>query len=99
MGVVTPGKAVEGGVQLALPIEAPAAPALRELTAWERLVADFTKTGLWQRGAEDAGAAPSADGSPGHDGERPPMPPDPAGSKPPSLPPPRPMPPLPPKRG
>lgn len=41
MGVVTPGKAVEGGVQLALPIEAPAAPALRELTAWERLVADY----------------------------------------------------------
>jgi error-prone DNA polymerase len=41
MGVVTPGKAVEGGVQLALPLEAPAAPALRELTRWERLVADY----------------------------------------------------------
>jgi error-prone DNA polymerase len=41
MGVVTPGKAVEGGVQLALPLEAPAAPALRELTSWERLVADY----------------------------------------------------------
>jgi error-prone DNA polymerase len=41
MGVVTPGRAVEGGVQLALPIEAPAAPALRELTRWERLVADY----------------------------------------------------------
>jgi error-prone DNA polymerase len=41
MGVVTPGRAVEGGVQLALPLEAPAAPALRELTRWERLVADY----------------------------------------------------------
>ncbi len=41
MGVVTPGRAVEGGVQLALPIEAPVAPALRELTSWERLVADY----------------------------------------------------------
>jgi error-prone DNA polymerase len=40
-GVVTPGRTVEGGVQLALPIEAPAAPALRELTRWERLVADY----------------------------------------------------------
>jgi error-prone DNA polymerase len=41
MGVVTPGRAVAGGVQLALPIEAPAAPALRDLTRWERLVADY----------------------------------------------------------
>ncbi len=41
MGVVTPGKAVEGGVQLSLPLDAPAAPALRELTRWERLVADY----------------------------------------------------------
>ncbi len=41
MGVVIPGRTVEGGVQLALPIEAPAAPALRDLTRWERLVADY----------------------------------------------------------
>jgi error-prone DNA polymerase len=41
MGVVTPGRPVAGGVQLALPIEAPAAPPLRELTRWERLVADY----------------------------------------------------------
>jgi error-prone DNA polymerase len=41
MGVVIPGKPVEGGVQLALPLEAPAAPALRDLTRWERLVADY----------------------------------------------------------
>src|SRR5436190_3741381 len=41
MGVVTPGRPVEGGVQLALPLEAPAAPALRDLTRWERMVADY----------------------------------------------------------
>ncbi len=41
MGVVAPGKPVAGGVQLALPIEAPAAPPLPELTRWERLVADY----------------------------------------------------------
>jgi error-prone DNA polymerase len=41
MGVVTPGKTVEGGLQLALPIDAPVAPALRDLTRWERLVADY----------------------------------------------------------
>jgi error-prone DNA polymerase len=41
MGVVTPGQAVAGGVQLALPLDAPDAPALRELTRWERLVADY----------------------------------------------------------
>ena len=41
MGVVIPGRAVEGGMQLALPLEAPAAPELRELTRWERLLADY----------------------------------------------------------
>ena len=41
MGVVTPGRAVPGGVQLSLPLEPPEAPALRELTRWERLVADY----------------------------------------------------------
>jgi error-prone DNA polymerase len=41
MGVVTPSKPVAGGVQLALPIEAPVAPALPDLTRWERLVADY----------------------------------------------------------
>jgi error-prone DNA polymerase len=41
MGVVTPGRPVEGGVQLALPLEAPDAPPLPELTRWERLVADY----------------------------------------------------------
>ena len=41
MGVVTPGRAVPGGVQLSLPLSPPEAPALRALTAWERLLADY----------------------------------------------------------
>jgi error-prone DNA polymerase len=41
MGVVTPGRAVPGGVQLSLPLPAPAAPALRELNDWERMLADY----------------------------------------------------------
>jgi len=41
MGVVTPGRAVPGGVQLSLPLSPPDAPALRALTAWERLLADY----------------------------------------------------------
>ncbi len=41
LGVVTPGRAVPGGVQLSLPLEAPEPPALREQTPWERLVADY----------------------------------------------------------
>jgi error-prone DNA polymerase len=41
MGVVTPGRAVPGGVQLSLPLPAPAAPGLRELSDWERMLADY----------------------------------------------------------
>jgi error-prone DNA polymerase len=41
LGAATPGREVPGGVQLALPLELPAAPGLRELTSWERLVADY----------------------------------------------------------
>ncbi len=41
MGVVTPGRAVPGGVQLSLPLSPPEAPALKALTAWERLLADY----------------------------------------------------------
>jgi error-prone DNA polymerase len=41
MGVVTPGRSVPGGVQLSLPLPAPAAPGLRELNDWERMLADY----------------------------------------------------------
>jgi error-prone DNA polymerase len=41
MGVVTPGRTVPGGVQLSLPLPAPAAPELRDLNEWERMLADY----------------------------------------------------------
>ncbi len=41
LGVAIPGRAVPGGVQLSLPLDPPAPPRLRELTPWERLVADY----------------------------------------------------------
>jgi error-prone DNA polymerase len=41
MGVVTPGRTVPGGVQLSLPLSPPQAPALKALTSWERLLADY----------------------------------------------------------
>jgi len=44
MGVVSAGRAVPGGIQLALPLDAPAPPALAELSDWERLVADYGTT-------------------------------------------------------
>jgi error-prone DNA polymerase len=44
LGVSAPGVAVHGGVQLALPLETGDAPALAELTPWERMVADYGST-------------------------------------------------------
>jgi error-prone DNA polymerase len=44
LGVSAPGVTVSGGTQLALPIEPHDAPALRELTPWERLLADYGST-------------------------------------------------------
>ncbi|MGN6170150.1 MAG: OB-fold nucleic acid binding domain-containing protein [Solirubrobacteraceae bacterium] len=35
-----------GGVQLALPLDLPAPPPLRELTAWESMAADYATSGL-----------------------------------------------------
>jgi error-prone DNA polymerase len=46
LGVATPGRRVPGGVQLALPLDLPAPPRLRELTAWESMLADYSSTGL-----------------------------------------------------
>jgi error-prone DNA polymerase len=43
---VTPGRRVPGGTQLALPLDLPAPPALRELSAWESMLADYGTTGL-----------------------------------------------------
>ncbi len=46
LGVVTPGRGVPGGTQLALPLDLPAPPPLRELSAWESMLADYGTTGL-----------------------------------------------------
>ncbi|HEX8645256.1 MAG TPA: error-prone DNA polymerase [Thermoleophilaceae bacterium] len=44
LGVSAPGVNVAGGTQLALPVEPGAAPELRELSPWERLIADYAST-------------------------------------------------------
>ena len=46
LGVCTPGHRVPGGVQLALALDLPAPPALRQLSAWESMLADYDTTGL-----------------------------------------------------
>jgi error-prone DNA polymerase len=46
LGVATPGRRVPGGVQLALPLDLPAPPRLRGLSAWESMLADYSSTGL-----------------------------------------------------
>ena len=44
LGVAVPGESVRGGTQLALPLETGDAPELREMTPWERLLADYGST-------------------------------------------------------
>ena len=46
LGVATPGKNVPGGTQLALPLDLPAPPRLRELSQWESMLADYGTTGV-----------------------------------------------------
>jgi error-prone DNA polymerase len=46
LGVASPGRIVPGGVQLALPLDLPAPPKLRKLSAWESMLADYRTTGL-----------------------------------------------------
>ena len=46
LGVATPGRNVPGGTQLALPLDLPAPPKLRELSEWESMLADYATTGL-----------------------------------------------------
>jgi len=49
LGVMTPGCRVPGGTQLALPLDLPAPPPLRELSAWDEMLADYGTTGLTAR--------------------------------------------------
>ncbi|HEX8066493.1 MAG TPA: error-prone DNA polymerase [Thermoleophilaceae bacterium] len=44
LGVSAHGETVSDGTQLALPLEPAGAPELRELTPWERLIADYGST-------------------------------------------------------
>jgi error-prone DNA polymerase len=44
LGVAAPGVTVRGGTQLALPVELHDAPPLRELSPWERMLADYGST-------------------------------------------------------
>jgi error-prone DNA polymerase len=46
LGVATPGRNVPGGTQLALPLDLPAPPKMRELSEWESMLADYSTTGL-----------------------------------------------------
>jgi error-prone DNA polymerase len=46
LGVATPGRNVPGGTQLALPLDLPAPPKLRDLSQWESMLADYGTTGL-----------------------------------------------------
>jgi error-prone DNA polymerase len=46
LGVMSPGRRVPGGTQLALPLDLPAPPELRELSEWESMLADYSSTGL-----------------------------------------------------
>ncbi len=46
LGVMSPGRRVPGGTQLALPLDLPAPPELRALSEWEAMLADYSSTGL-----------------------------------------------------
>jgi error-prone DNA polymerase len=46
LGVAAPGRTVPGGIQLALPLELPVPPRLRELSGWEAMAADYATSGL-----------------------------------------------------
>jgi error-prone DNA polymerase len=46
LGIATPGRGVPGGVQLALPLDLPAPPKLRQLSAWDAMLADYSSTSL-----------------------------------------------------
>jgi error-prone DNA polymerase len=49
LGVMTPGRRVPGGTQLALPLDLPPPPALHALSAWDEMLADYGTTGLTAR--------------------------------------------------
>ncbi|MHB8233559.1 MAG: DNA polymerase III subunit alpha [Solirubrobacteraceae bacterium] len=46
LGIAAPGLGARQGTQLALPLELPAAPRLRSLGRWQRLIADYATSGV-----------------------------------------------------
>jgi error-prone DNA polymerase len=48
--VTAPGQKVAAGTQLALALDLPEAPALRALTPWDAMIADYATTGLTASG-------------------------------------------------
>jgi error-prone DNA polymerase len=46
LGLAAPGAGAAEGTQLALPLELPAAPRLRSLGRWQRLIADYATSGV-----------------------------------------------------
>jgi error-prone DNA polymerase len=46
LGLAAPGRAGAQGTQLALPLELPAAPRLRPLSRWQRLLAEYASTSV-----------------------------------------------------
>ncbi len=46
LGMAPPGERAEEGTQLALPLALPAAPRLRPLSRWQRLIADYATSGV-----------------------------------------------------
>ncbi len=46
LGTLSGGQRVPAGTQLALALEAPAAPGLPQLGAWDRILADYRSTGM-----------------------------------------------------
>jgi error-prone DNA polymerase len=46
LGMAPAGRNVLGGVQLTLPLDLPSAPALRPLSGWDEVLADYGTTGL-----------------------------------------------------
>jgi error-prone DNA polymerase len=49
LGAGSPGRKVPGGTQLALPIDAPGAPELARVGAWDEVIADYATTGVSAR--------------------------------------------------
>ncbi len=62
LGLATPAEGSPGGgdTQLALPLKLPAPPALRPLGRWQRLIADYSTSGVTYRRSRHRDPAPTA---------------------------------------